>query len=297
MTDARTLTAALGGRWHGRYGLTFCPAHHNTRTPALSLSDGADGRLLARCHAGCTFAAIVDALRGRGLVDPSAGCGGFIAPGPAELARRRAEEKAEAEKRARQAERLWRESLPVAGTLAEAYLRGRGIACPLPDTLRFHPECWHKSARRLPALVALVGGAEGFAVHRTYLAADGTGKAAVEPAKAMLGAVAGGAVRLAGGAGRLVVAEGVETALSLASGLLGAPATIWAALSTSGMAGLRLPDPPGRLTIAADGDTAGREAAHVLAERAHALGWQVSLLPAPEGRDWNDILCMKGGAA
>ncbi len=104
-------------------------------------------------------------------------------------------------------------------------------------------------------------------------------------------------MRLTEGPGRLVVAEGIETALSLASGLLRGPATIWAALSTSGMAGLRLPDLPGRLTIAPDGDAAGREAAHALAERAHALGWIVSLLPAPDGRDWNDVLCMKGGDA
>lgn len=60
------------------------------------------------------------------------------------------------------------------------------------------------------------------------------------------------------------------------------------------MTGLRLPAQPGRLTIAPDGDAPGREAAHKLAERAHALGWAVSLLPAPEARDWNDSLHMKG---
>lgn len=88
----------------------------------------------------------------------------------------------------------------------------------------------------------------------------------------------------------MVVTEGIETALSLASGLLKAPATIWAALSTSGMKSLRLPTTPARLTIAADGDTAGAEAAHILAERAHKLGWAVSFLHAPDGKDWNDIL-------
>jgi len=93
------------------------------------------------------------------------------------------------------------------------------------------------------------------------------------------------------------VAEGIETALSLASGLLGRPATVWAALSTSGIRGLHLPSQPGRLTISPDDDTAGREAANALAERAHALRWAVSLLPAPDGRDWNDILTMKGEAA
>ena len=97
--------------------------------------------------------------------------------------------------------------------------------------------------------------------------------------------------------GPLVVAEGIETALSLTSGLLVTPATVWAALSTSGIRCLHLPDQLGRLTIAPDGDKPGREAANALAERAHALGWKVSLLPAPDGRDWNDILTMKGESA
>jgi len=30
-----------------------------------------------------------------------------------------------------------------------------------------------------------------------------------------------------------------------------------------------------------------------LAERAHAAGWTVSLLPAPDGQDWNDVLVAK----
>jgi hypothetical protein len=146
-------------------------------------------------------------------------------------------------------------------------------------------------------MVAAVQGAGSPAVHRTWLRADGLGKADIDPPKAMLGAVTGGAVRLADGFGPLVVAEGIETALSLASGLLRTPATVWAALSTSGIRGLHLSPTASRLTIAPDGDAPGREAANALAERAHALGWQVSLLPAPDGRDWNDILTKKGEAA
>ena len=42
--------------------------------------------------------------------------------------------------------------------------------------------------------------------------------------------------------------------------------------------------------VAPDGDTAGHAVETALAERAHALGWSVSLLPALEGYDWNDIL-------
>lgn len=293
MTDARTLTLDLGGKWYRSYGAAPCPVcqmEGRKQQNALTLADGINGRLLLNCKKStCDF---MDILGAAGVAP-----GSYTPPDQFELVRREAERRAEATKRAMQAKRLWGETQPIAGTIGETYLRNRAITCELPDTLRFHPECWHASAKRLPALVALVEGGDGFAVHRTYLRADGSGKADIDPAKAMLGATSGGAVRLTDAPGKVVVAEGIETALSLASGLLGGSATIWAALSTSGMRGLRLPSQPGQLTIAPDGDTAGQEAAQALAERAHALGWAVSLLPAPKGRDWNDVLTMKGGAA
>jgi hypothetical protein len=92
------------------------------------------------------------------------------------------------------------------------------------------------------------------------------------------------------------VAEGIESALSLLCGLLAGPVTLWASLSTSGMRALRLPDQIGQLVIAADGDRPGREAANVLANRAHALGWRVSLIDPGEGADFNDILTGKAVA-
>ncbi|MBW7057376.1 toprim domain-containing protein [Paracoccus bogoriensis] len=292
MTDAREMTLALGGRWHGRYGAAPCPVCQPERRKgqnALTLADGRNGRLVLDCKkSACAF---TDILAAAGLRS-----GGNAPPDAATLARREAERRAEAVKRAEQARRLWQEAQPIAGTVAEAYLRGRGITCPLPRTLRFHPEAWHgPTARRWPALVAAVQGAGLPALHRTYLRPDGSGKADIEPAKAMLGATAGGAVRLADGPSRLVVSEGIESGLSLLCGLLDGPATVWAALSTSGMRGLRLPPEPGRLTIAADGDGPGREAAHALAERAHALGWRVGILDPGTGSDWNTIL--QGGRA
>lgn len=227
MSDARTLTLALRGKWYRRFGLAYCPAHANTRTPALSVTDGRDGRLLLRCHAGCDFASITDALRGLGLIE---GQGSYFPPSPSEIAKREAEDRAEAERAEKKALACWTEALPIQGTIAETYLRNRGITCDLPDTLRFHPEAWHPSVRRFPAMVALIKGLPRLAVHRTYLRPDGSGKADVAPAKAMLGMAAGCAVRLTSSQGPLVVAEGIETGLSLASGLLSRPATIWASL-------------------------------------------------------------------
>lgn len=293
MMDAKHLTQSLRGKWYGRYGCAPCPVCQQDGRKAqnaLTLADGNGGKLLLNCKkTGCDYRDIATAA---GITQ-----GTYSPPDPVIIAQRAAEQRRDDAKRAQQAQRVWMGAQSIAGTVAESYLRGRGITCPLPDTLRFDPQCWHASAKRLPALVALVEGGAGFAVHRTYLRADGSSKADVAPPKMMLGAVQGGAVRLSDDVGPLLVAEGIETALSLSSGLLRAPATVWAALSTSGIRGLRLPDHPGRLTIAPDGDTAGREAANALAARAHALGWQVSLLPAPDGRDWNDILTMKGEAA
>lgn len=289
MTDARAIVLALGGKWRGHFGLCRCPAHGD-RTPSLSVANGDTVPLLVKCHAGCDFRAVLSALEGLGLVERG---GAFVAPDPLALAMREAAERSEAAKRAAQAERIWSEAQPIAGTVAETYLRGRCITGHLPPTLRFHPACWHHTAKRFPAMVARLEGAGSFAVHRTYLRADGHGKADVDPPRAMLGATAGAAVRLSEGPQGLAVAEGIETALSLSCGLLARPVAIWAALSASGLAGLRLPPQPSCLTIASDGDKPGREAAYRLAERAAALGWSVTLFPAPNGADWNDVLTGK----
>jgi hypothetical protein len=167
-----------------------------------------------------------------GLIE---GGGAFVAPNLSDQYAREAQERADAAKRAAQAERLWQETQPIAGSPAEAYLQGRGIVGPLPASIRFHPACWHQTAQRFPAMVVRLEGADGFAVHRTYLKPDGSGKADTTPSKAMLGAVAGGAVRLTEGHGALAVAEGIETALSLSCGLLSAPSAIWAALSAGAL--------------------------------------------------------------
>lgn len=207
MSEAQSITSALRGVWHGGYGLCFCPAHHNTKTPALSVSDGNNGRLLLCCHAGCGFTDILDALKGLGLVE---GQGHYSPPYLVDLASIREIEETRAKRQEVRALACWNETVPICGTIAETYLRYRGITCKLPDTLRFHPNCWHPTGERLPAMIARVEGGPRFAIHRTYLCPDGRGKAAIEPAKAMLGSVSGGAGRLSEGDGRLAVCEGVE---------------------------------------------------------------------------------------
>lgn len=291
--DARAVTQALEGRWHGGHGTARCPAHDDRR-PSLSLRDGRDGRLLAYCHAGCGWTAVADALRSQGLLRGRDGRGGAADPAEREALEREA--RREAARRADQARRCWEGTRPIADTPAERHLRARGLTGPLPRTLRFHAACWHgPTARRRPAMVALVEGAPGTAVHRTYLTRDGRKITPPEDARLMLGATLGGAVRLREGRpdGPLVVAEGIETALAVgmgAAGRLPATAALWAALSAGNLAGLTLPPHPGRLVVAGDGDPAGRRAADALAARAAAAGWEVALATAPEGCDWNDVL-------
>ena len=76
------------------------------------------------------------------------------------------------------------------------------------------------------------------AIHRTFLARDGSGKAPVDPQKMMLGPCRGGAVRLGPAGDVLMVGEGLENCLA-AMQATGHPA--WAALSTSGLRTLDLP--------------------------------------------------------
>jgi hypothetical protein len=209
------------------------------------------------------------------------------------VAAREADEKraAYAAQQLDKARRLWGQCKPIEGTKGAAYLRGRGITCALPASLGWASDAYHApSAQWACAMVADVstGG-----VHRTFF--DKGGARLSNQPKMMQGPCAGGAVALSGAQGPLVVCEGIETGLSLLSGPLDRPASVWATLSTSGMRALALPKPAGELVIAADGDNPGIEAANALGERAHALGWRALIWPAPDGQDWNDVL--RGGAA
>ena len=159
------------------------------------------------------------------------------------------------------------------------------------DALRFRVDTPHPEGGRLPALIALVSDGTGapIAIHRTYLARDGA-KARVEPAKASLGPVWGGAIRLHPLALNvpLVIGEGIESSVS-AGRLMGLPA--WAAVSAGNLAkGLVLPSDVHHVVIAADPDEAGRDAAHEAWLRWHAEGRVVQMATPNGAGDFNDLL-------
>jgi putative DNA primase/helicase len=149
------------------------------------------------------------------------------------------------------------------------------------------------------AAVACVPDRRIVAVHRTFLSADGRGKANVLNPKCSLGPVGGGAVRLAPAGPKLVVAEGIENALTVMQAV-GLPT--WAALSAGGIARLILPPLPlaAEVVIAADRDSngVGQSKADVAAERWLAEGRRVRIaLPPEAGVDFNDLLGAEGAAA
>ena len=125
------------------------------------------------------------------------------------------------------------------------------------------------------------------AIHRTFLACNGTGKAPVNPQKMMLGPCRGGAVRLAEPSDVLMIGEGIETCLA-AMQETGRPA--WAALSTSGLRALDLPKAVRDVIVLADGDDPGEAAARDCALRWKRDGRRVRIARPPKWMDFNDML-------
>ena len=77
---AADLARALGAQRNARGWMARCPAHDD-RNPSLSIADGADGRILVTCFAGCSWMAIRDALQARSLW-PSRNAHGIESPRP-----------------------------------------------------------------------------------------------------------------------------------------------------------------------------------------------------------------------
>jgi len=126
--------------------------------------------------------------------------------------------------------------------------------------------------------------------HRTWLAPDGSGKAAVTTPRRAMGNLLGHAVRFGVVEDVLVVGEGIETMLSLRAALPSMPMA--AALSAGHLGAVEIPRSLRRLYIARDTDAAGDKAVAALTARA-AAGIAVLVL-SPRGGDFNDDLQATG---
>jgi putative DNA primase/helicase len=182
---------------------------------------------------------------------------------------------------------LWSRRQPMAGSIAERYLReARGITVATPITLGFLPP---SKPDHHPAMIAAFGipdepepgvlgePREVSAIHLTLLKPDGSGKADVEKPKIIIASPAGMPVVLAplSDSVGLVITEGIEDALSVhAATGLGA----WAAGSAGFMPKLAaaiVRASPEVVTIWAHADAAGQDGAHKLAARLDARGIEV----------------------
>lgn len=194
------------------------------------------------------------------------------------------------------ARRLFHAGSPISGTLAEIYLRSRGILGPLNwPSFRFHPAVWyraHADAPReaWPALLAAVTDGKGriTGLQRTWLAPSGRGKAPLADPRRALGHLLGNGVRFGRAVDVLAAGEGIETVLALKSVLPDLPMV--AALSANHLAALAFAPSLVRFYVARDSDAAGHFAVGRLVERGRAVGIEVRSL-VPCGNDFNvDLL-------
>jgi hypothetical protein len=195
------------------------------------------------------------------------------------------------------ARRLFAVSRPILGTIAETYLRHRGISdLRWTESLRFHPNCYHRTetdagtrTEAWPAMIAAVTDNRGTVtgVHRTWLDPSGRGKAPLETPRRAIGDLLGHGVRFGITHDVMAVGEGIETILSLRSALPNMPMA--AALSANHLGAFLLPESLQRIYVARDNDSAGDTAFAALTERAAEAGIKAfSLMPAL--RDFNDDL-------
>jgi hypothetical protein len=193
------------------------------------------------------------------------------------------------------ARRLFAMAQPISGTIAEAYLRNRGItALHGAGALRFHPRCYYRSdvdapTETWPALIAAITdlGGKITGAHRTWLDPSGEDKAPVETPRRAMGHLLGYGVRFGVAHDAMAAGEGIETMLSLRSLLPCLP--MIAALSANHLAALLFPPALRRLYIARDDDPAGDLAMATLTERAQAAGIEALRL-SPTLGDFNEDL-------
>jgi hypothetical protein len=197
------------------------------------------------------------------------------------------------------ARRLYAMSQPITGTLAQAYLRGRGITTVAhDDPLRFHPRCYyrpdeHSPTETWPALIASVTDPGGTitGAHRTWLDPSGRDKAPIASPRRAMGHLLGHGVRFGLADDVMAAGEGIETILSLRMVLPTLPMV--AALSANHLAALLLPSTLRRLYVAPDADPAGDAAMASLCNRAEAAGIEPFVL-SPCFDDFNDDLRRRG---
>ncbi|MDO9224294.1 MAG: toprim domain-containing protein, partial [Caulobacter sp.] len=252
-----------------------------------------EGRIIVHTFGDGDWRAVLDHLRGEGLVDA------HNAPTTLSQSRRASAvgQTSTTIERLNAARRIWEVGKAVPNTLSERHCRLRAItrALPGPQVLR---HCGHApvsayatvSRHHRPALLVGVSDATGAftAVEVTYLAPNAHRAADLRLNRKTVGAVpAGAAVRIDEAAPEMLVAEGFFTTLS-ASERFSLPA--WSLMSTRNLRSWIPPPGVRSVLIAADRGKDGAASAQILAARLQRQGVaaRIEFPPEPFG-DWNDV--------
>ena len=263
--------------WAGKSRQPCLACDRGPKDASLSVTQRPDGRYIAFCHR-CRAVSFSDDRKARTS----------NAPPPRAVTPLRYKTLSEF------GHALWDACRPIAGN-ALAYLQARDCVLPPVDgDLRWHPALKHPPTGIVgPALVALVTDAvtrEPMTLHRTWVNADGS--KSLSPARMLLGGhrKSGGVIRLWPDAAvtmGLAIAEGIETALSMAHGYT----PVWAVIDSGNMAAFPVLAGIESLVIAADNDPAGTRAADACARRWTLAGREVHVvMPDTEKSDLNDVL-------
>ncbi len=283
MMDIHSLARALGGEVVGGQVLAPGPGGHSRKDRSLSvrLTLTAPDGFLAFSHAGDDWRACRDYVRER------LGLSRETAPRRAAEARQRPSqprgENDESAKKVAAALSLWAASVDPRGTLAETYLRSRGLV--LDDQLAINVLRWHAPTGALIALFRNIVTDAPQAVSRTFL--DDRGR---KIERRFLGPVGGAAFKLDADQNVLAglhIGEGVETCM--AARQLGLSPT-WALGSAGAIAGFPVLGGIECLTILAERDEASARAVEACARRWHETGREVLINRSVGGKDLNDAL-------
>jgi putative DNA primase/helicase len=198
--------------------------------------------------------------------------------------------------------RMFREGYGLEGTLAQVYLESRAVGHLVScEELVFSPSCRDLEdpcgRNYHPTLIAAIVDINGAfqAIHRTFLAPDGSTKAftagSSKRSRATLGQKRGGAIRLDPADTEICIGEGIESSAS-AGKRFSLPA--WSGVDAGNLVTVILPPEIKNVLIAADPDKPGEKAARRVAERWAAEGRRVRIARSPlPGADFND-LAMRG---
>lgn len=283
--DIKNIAQTLGKATQvGEYWRCLCPCHDD-HNPSLDLKID-NGKILYICRAGCSQSNLTIELKRRfPQIFTKKNSNNIV---PLKSSKITKEEYAKI---------LWQQGTHPANTQVENYLKKRIPTIDInkiPNCIKFAPNLKHALTKKyFPCLLASFTSFPSYTVDsltRIYLNNDGSDKADVEPKKTILGVVNGRAIVIDKPTEQLIIAEGIESALSIRE-IVNGQIPVWSAVTAPNLGNIKLPPLPlaSELIISCDYDEAGIKAAFKLATKAKKEGRIVQIIrPIAPYTDFND---------